>query len=132
MPSFAKMITFHDKFGSTASRYARVHLRFNDYWSKDGRIEGIWFGKMCAEVGVEQGGIVSEKEFKRLSENRHARSREKITIKHNTTRIEEWVDRESGELKSKEVSNRKPFCDGPCSAPKTFSVLGLLGKDDRV
>ena len=126
------MITFYDKFGERGGDYARRHLRHNDYWTKDEQIEGKWFGKMCAEVGVEAGGKVSEKEFKDLSENKHAKTGEQITVKNNTTRIEDVLNHETGLLEEKEVPNRKPFCDGPCSAPKTFSVQGILGKDPRI
>jgi hypothetical protein len=96
--------------GGAAEHYSARHLRFNEYLNENERIQGVWIGHGCADVGVKERGIVQDKEFHDVALNRHAETGEEIT---------------------REVPNRKPFCDLVVTLPKTFSVQCVLGQDDR-
>jgi conjugative relaxase-like TrwC/TraI family protein len=122
------MVRGTDKFGAR-SAYSRRHLKYNDYVDKGKSIEGYWLGKACEAYGVERGAAVRDEEFEALRDNEHAVSHEQITLRMNTTRKETFVNK-AGELETKEVSNRKPFADLPCGAPKTFSAAVVVFKAD--
>jgi conjugative relaxase-like TrwC/TraI family protein len=105
------MVKGYDKFGKNGGQMNARHYAHNDYYEKGHTIPGIAFGKLSQELGVENGRPIDDKAFRALSANRHPVTEKQLT---------------------REVPGRKPFCDMTCSAPKTFSVAGIVGNDERV
>ena len=112
------MVKCYDKFeGVSAAKMHRRYYRPDDYYDKNRTVDGIVFGKLSAELGVQNGVAINEKQFMALAENRHALTDEQLT------RGRKWTAKRAG---------RKPFCDTVCSMPKTFSCQGILAGDDRM
>lgn len=104
------MVKGYDKFKNGAAMNAR-HYSHNDYYEKGHKIPGIVFGNLSPDLGLENGQPIDDRAFRLLSDNKHAATGEQLT---------------------RRVPNRKPFCDITCAMPKTFSVLGIVGGDERV
>lgn len=96
--------------------YHENHLTANDYYEKNKQVQGFWVGQACELYGVKEGDVVTSEAFDALRTNKHAITGEQITLRNNTTRLDE---------NGKEVSNRRAFYDFTLSAPKSFSVLGV-------
>ena len=74
--------------------------------------EGICFGKLCAEVGLEVGQPISDEAFKRVGGNLHA-----TTLKQLTVRMKE---------------DRRVGYDLVLSAMKSGSIMAYIGGDTRI
>ena len=111
--------------------YSKRHLSANDYYEKGKKIEGHWIGQACQRYGVVQGAVVEDAKFELLKDNRHAITKEQITVRQNTTR-QEWVVGEDGKLNKVQVPNRRQFYDFTLSIPKTWSAAAIPGGDERV
>src|SRR5271165_1159214 len=122
-----KMVTGADEFES-GSQYMAKHLRYDDYLSKEHRITGHWWGKGCQYYGVEAGREVSQGAFNRLRDNKHAVTKEQVTVMNDRTREKPYRDKETGEWKTHRVSVRKPFFDCNIGATKTISIAAGPGK----
>jgi conjugative relaxase-like TrwC/TraI family protein len=106
------MVKGFDKFdANTAGGMHGKHYSHNDYYEKEQRVEGRVFGNLAKDVGLEEGKTITSKQFKDLSENKHAVTGEKLT---------------------REVEGRKPFCDMTVSMPKTWSIQDNIACDERV
>jgi conjugative relaxase-like TrwC/TraI family protein len=118
------MVKCYDKFdGVSASKMHRRYYRPDDYYDKNRTVDGIVFGKLSAELGVENGVAINEKQFMALAENRHALTGQELTRARKVTERRDGV---------KARAARKPFCDTVCSMPKTFSCQGILAGDNRM
>src|SRR6266516_1588245 len=76
-------------------------------------------------AGAERLGLsgkVRADDFLRLCENQNPSTGETITQRLNTTRTED----------DKSVANRRIFYDFTFSPPKSVSIAGFLGKDERI
>lgn len=76
-------------------------------------------------MGTEKLGLsgkVRADDFLRLCENQNPSTRETLTQRLNTTRTED----------GKNASNRRIFYDFTFSPPKSVSIAGFLGKDERI
>jgi conjugative relaxase-like TrwC/TraI family protein len=103
-----------------AEEYFEEHLAVGDYYDEGQRIAGEWIGLGAERLGL--GGKVRAEDFLRLCENQHPSSGETLTQRLNTTRTE-----------SKEnAANRRIFFDFTFSPPKSVSIAGFLGKDERI
>ncbi len=87
------------------------HYSHNDYYEKEQLVEGKVFGNLAKDLGLEEGKAITNKQFKDLSENKHAATGEKLT---------------------RVVEGRKPFCDMTVSMPKTWSIQAKIAGDERV
>jgi conjugative relaxase-like TrwC/TraI family protein len=67
-------------------------------------------------------GKVRADDFLRLCENQHPGTGEKLTQRQNTTRTEG----------DKNTANRRVFYDFTFSPPKSVSIVGFLGNDERI
>ncbi len=103
-----------------AEEYFEEHLAVGDYYGEGQRIAGEWI-----RLGAERLGLarkVRTEDFLRLRENQHPSSGETLTQRLNTTRAE------SGD----NTANRRIFFDFTFSPPKSVSIAGFLGKDERI
>ena len=115
------MVTAKTQYNlANAREYFEEHLCVGDYYDEGQRVAGEWFGLGAQRLGL--GGRVRADDFLRLCENQHPSSGETLTQRLNTTRKE---GREN-------AANRRIFFDFTFSPPKSVSIAGFLGKDERI
>ena len=103
----------------SAKEYFREHLCVGDYYAEGQTISGEWFGEAAEKMGLK--GRVGEKEFLALCEGLNPTSGEWLTVRKNSTRIED----------GKVAPNRRVFYDFTFSPPKSVSVVALY-QDVRI
>ena len=96
-----------------AKNYFREHLAKGDYHSQDQTVQGHWFGKGIERLGLDPASPVTELEYTRLCENLHPITGSRLTVRQRKV-------------------DRRVFYDFVASAPKSVSILALLGRDDRI
>lgn len=115
------MVTAKTQYNpENAREYFEEHLCIGDYYDEGQRVAGEWFGLGAQRLGL--AGRVRADDFLRLCENQHPSSGETLTQRLNTTRTE------GGE----NAANRRIFFDFTFSPPKSVSIAGFLGKDERI
>lgn len=103
-----------------AQEYFEEHLCVGDYYAEGQRVAGQWLGTGAEQLGLF--GNVRADEFLRLCENQRPDSGEALTQRLNTTRVDN----------GQSVANRRIFYDFTFSPPKSVSLAGFIGKDERV
>jgi len=103
-----------------AQEYFEEHLCVGDYYAEGQRVSGEWLGIGAQRLGL--AGNLRADEFLRLCENRRPDSGEALTPRMNTTRLEN----------GQSVANRRIFYDFTFSPPKSVSLAGFIGKDERI
>lgn len=103
-----------------AQEYFEEHLCVGDYYDEGQRVSGEWLGLGAQRLGL--AGRVQAGDFLRLCENQHPATGETLTQRLNTTRTD------GGE----NAANRRIFYDFTFSPPKSVSLAGFLGEDNRV
>jgi conjugative relaxase-like TrwC/TraI family protein len=103
-----------------AEQYFEEHLCVGDYYNEGQRLSGEWMGAGAERLGLS--GKVRADDFLRLCENQNPSTGETLTQRLNTTRAEG----------DKSVANRRIFYDFTFSPPKSVSIAGLLGGDERI
>ena len=115
------MVTAKTQYNlKNAREYFEEHLCVGDYYNEGQRVSGEWSGSGAERLGL--GGKVRADDFLRLCENQHPSTGEKLTLRQNTTRIEG----------DENAANRRIFYDFTFSPPKSVSLAGFLGKDERI
>lgn len=103
-----------------AEQYIEDHLCVGDYYNEGQPVAGELFG-----VGAERLGLLGEvraNDFLRLCENQNPSTGETLTQRLNTTRKEG----------DRSAANRRIFYDFTFSPPKSVSIAGFLGTDERI
>ena len=103
-----------------AEQYFEEHLCVGDYYNEGQRVSGEWVGIGAERLGLS--GKVRADDFLRLCENQNPSTSETLTQRLNTTRTEG----------DRSAANRRIFYDFTFSPPKSVSIAGLLGKDERI
>ena len=103
----------------SAREYFREHLRVGDYYAAGHTVAGEWFGLGAEKLGIS--GKVGEDAFLALCEGLRPDSRERLTLRKNSTR----------KTDTGQAANRRVFYDFTFSPPKSVSVVGLY-QDDRI
>jgi conjugative relaxase-like TrwC/TraI family protein len=103
-----------------AREYFEEHLCVGDYYDEGQRVAGEWAGLGSERLGLS--GKVRAGDFLRLCENQHPATGETLTQRLNTTRTEDGDN----------AANRRIFYDFTFSPPKSVSLAGFLGKDERI
>ncbi len=115
------MVTAKTQYNlKNAREYFEEHLCVGDYYDEGQRVAGEWVGTGAERLGLS--GKVRADDFLRLCENQHPGTGEKLTQRLNTTRT-------CGDDKA---ANRRIFYDFTFSPPKSVSLAGFLGGDERV
>src|SRR5256884_113086 len=115
------MVTAKTQYNlKNAREYFEEHLCVGDYYNEGQRVsvEGV---AMVAH-GLGLSGNARADDFLRLCENQNPSTGETLTQRLNTTRTEG----------DKSAANRRIFYDFTFSPPKSVSIAGLLGKDERI
>src|SRR5215831_11253782 len=120
-----------------AKNYFDVALKTSDYYTKD---VGTWGGKGVEILGL--AGNVERKDFVALANNRRPRANgQRLTARMNKTRLEDVTDKktglpvidpETGDVRKREVSNRRAGYDFTFSAPKSVSLYLAINEDKIV
>jgi conjugative relaxase-like TrwC/TraI family protein len=95
-----------------AARYFDEHLSHDDYYSDKEQTIGRWFGQTCEMLGVERESPVEQKQFVALCNGLRPDDQAKLT--------------------QRQVANRRCLYDLTVSAPKSVSIMALLGGDTRL
>jgi conjugative relaxase-like TrwC/TraI family protein len=103
-----------------AEQYFEEHLCVGDYYNEGQRVSGEWLGLGAERLGLS--GKVRADDFLRLCENQNPCTGETLTQRLNTTRTEG----------DKSAANRRIFYDFTFSPPKSVSIAGFLGGDERI
>lgn len=103
-----------------AQEYFEEHLCVGDYYNEGQRVAGEWIGLGAERLGLS--GKVRADDFLRLCENQHPATGETLTQRLNTTRTEDGDN----------TANRRIFYDFTFSPPKSVSLAGFIGKDERI
>lgn len=115
------MVTAKTQYNlKNAREYFEEHLCVGDYYDEGQRVSGEWVGVGAERLGL--AGKVRADDFLRLCENQHPGTGEKLTQRQNTTRTKG----------DKNTANRRIFYDFTFSPPKSVSLMGFLGNDDRI
>ena len=115
------MVTAKTQYNLTNAReYFEEHLCVGDYYNEGQRVAGEWSGLGAERLGLS--GKVRADDFLRLCENQNPSTGETLTQRLNTTRMEDGEN----------AANRRIFYDFTFSPPKSVSLAGFLGKDDRI
>lgn len=115
------MVTAKTQYNlENAREYFEEHLCIGDYYSEEQRVSGEWLGSGAARLGLS--GKIQADDFLRLCENQYPASGQTLTQRLNTNRSAGQTD----------VANRRIFYDFTFSPPKSVSIVGFVGGDDRV
>src|SRR6266571_3101934 len=115
------MVTAKTQYNlKNAEQYFEEHLCVGDYYNEGLRVSGEWMGAGAERLGLS--GKVRSDDFLRLCENQNPSTGERLTQRLNTTRTED----------DKSVANRRIFYDFTFSPPKSVSIAGFLGGDERI
>ena len=115
------MVTAKTQYNlKNAREYFEEHLCVGDYYDEGQRVAGEWIGSGAERLGLS--GKVRAEDFLRLCENQHPATGERLTPEFKTTRIQN----------GKNVADRRIFYDFTFSPPKSVSLAGFLGDDERI
>ena len=115
------MVTAKTQYNlKNAREYFEEHLCAGDYYDEGQRVAGEWVGVGAERLGLS--GKVCAEDFLRLCENQHPATGEKLTPELKTTRIKD----------GQTVADRRIFYDFTFSPPKSVSLAGFLGDDERI
>ncbi len=92
--------------------YFKEHLDQGEYYSEQGKKEGIWYGKGLLSIGLREGSRVDTPTFHALAEGIHPQTGKNVTARKKT--------------------DRRSCYDLVFSAPKSISILALVAPDDRL
>ncbi len=91
------------------SDYMKHYLLANDYYSEGEKVSGQWRGRLAEMLGLEGKDVVRDV-FEALSKNLHPHTGEKLRPR----------------------KSQVTFHDVVISAPKSYSIVALVGKDERL
>jgi conjugative relaxase-like TrwC/TraI family protein len=115
------MVTAKTQYSlKNAQEYFEEHLCVGDYYEEGQRVAGEWMGLGAERLGLS--GKVGTNDFLRMCDNQHPATGEKLTQRLNTTRL-------NGD---ENAANRRIFYDFTFSPPKSVSLAGFLGNDERI
>jgi hypothetical protein len=130
-----RITTCHSAEG--AKKYFDVSLKTSDYYTKN---RGTWGGKGAEMLGLK--GEVRRKDFVALADNRWPGANGKrLTARMNKTRLKDVrdkktgrvaIDPETGDVRKRQVSNRRAGYDFTFSVPKSVSLYLALNEDGIV
>jgi len=101
--------------------YAQRHLQQSDYYDQNRTVEGKWHGRGAELLGLK--GEVTSEDFEAVRQGLDAQTGEFLRQRHGADRIAS-----NGE----EQSKARSLYDMTFSAPKSVSVMAIIGGDDRL
>jgi conjugative relaxase-like TrwC/TraI family protein len=101
--------------------YAQRHLQQSDYYDQNRTVEGRWHGRGAELVGLK--GEVTSEDFEAVRQGLDPQTGEFLRQRHGADRIAS-----NGE----EQSKARSLYDMTFSAPKSVSVMAIVGGDERL
>jgi conjugative relaxase-like TrwC/TraI family protein len=95
-----------------AKRYQAQHLSKGDYYLSESENYGRWQGHGAEMLGLEEGSVISKKDYDRLCENKRPDDDSRLTMRNK--------------------GNRRVAYDFTFSVPKDVSVLAYTTRDQRI
>jgi len=106
---------------TNATNYSSQHLENNDYYAESERVVGTWHGLGARMLGL--AGSVDHSDFEALRQGLHPSNGKFIRQRHSADRISD-----DGTTKS----HGRTLYDFTFSAPKSISIMAILGDDPRL
>jgi len=106
---------------SDGKGYSSRHLEHSDYYAEGERVTGVWQGRAAELLGLS--GSVKTEEFEALSQGLDPRTDEFLRVRRSADRTA--VD-------GTKLAQGRSLYDLTFSAPKSVSLLAILGGDDRL
>jgi conjugative relaxase-like TrwC/TraI family protein len=101
--------------------YAQRHLEHSDYYDEGRRVQGEWHGQGAELLGLR--GEVTREQFEAVREGLHPETGEFLRPRHSADRTN---------ANGSEQSKGRSLYDLTFSAPKSISILALVGGDKRL
>ena len=101
--------------------YAQRHLQQSDYYDQNRTVKGEWHGRGAELVGLK--GEVTSEDFEAVRQGLDPRSGEFLRQRHSADRIAS---------NGAEQSKARSLYDMTFSAPKSVSVMAIVGGDERL
>jgi conjugative relaxase-like TrwC/TraI family protein len=101
--------------------YAQRHLQQSDYYDQNRSVEGKWHGRGAELLGLK--GEVSSEDFEAVRQGLDPRTGEFLRQRHGADRIAS---------NGAEQSKARSLYDMTFSAPKSVSVMAIVGGDGRL
>ena len=101
--------------------YAQRHLQQRDYCDQNRSVEGRWHGRGAELLGLN--GKVTSEDFEALRQGLAPGTGELLRQHHSADRIARNVA---------EQSKARSLYDMTCSAPKSVSVMAIVGGEERL
>src|SRR3984885_9727650 len=101
--------------------YSSRHLEHSDYYAEGERVTGVWQGRGAELLGLS--GSVATEEFEALRQGLDPET-------HEFLRIRRSADRTAADGTT--LAQGRSLYDFTISAPKSVSILAIIGGDDRL
>ncbi len=101
--------------------YAQRHLRQSDYYDQNRTVEGRWCGRGAELLGFK--GEVTSEDFEAVRQGLDPQTGEFLRQRHSADRIAS---------NGAEQSKGRSLYDMTLSAPKSVSVMAIVGGDERL
>jgi conjugative relaxase-like TrwC/TraI family protein len=101
--------------------YSARHLEHNDYYAEGESVIGEWFGHGAEVLGL--GGAVMRESFEAVRQGLDPRT-------HDFLRVRKGADRVAAD--GTKLAQGRSLYDFTISAPKSVSVMAILGEDQRL
>ena len=101
--------------------YSARHLEHNDYYAEGESVIGEWFGHGAEVLGL--GGAVMRESFEAVRQGLDPRT-------HDFLRVRKSADRVAAD--GTKLAQGRSLYDFTISAPKSVSVMAILGEDQRL
>ncbi len=106
---------------SDGKGYSSRHLEHSDYYAEGERVTGVWQGRGAELLGLS--GPAKTEEFEALRQGRDPGTNEFLRVRRSADR--KAVDGTS-------LAQGRSLYDFTISAPKSVSILAIIGGDDRL
>src|SRR5271169_1089967 len=106
---------------SDGKGYSSRHLEHSDYYSEGERVAGEWNGRGAELLGFS--GAVNTADFEALRQGLNPATGEFLRVRHS-------ADRSAAD--GMKLAQGRSLYDFTISAPKSVSVMAILGEDQRL
>ncbi|HMD71044.1 MAG TPA: MobF family relaxase [Bryobacteraceae bacterium] len=106
---------------SDGKGYSSRHLEHSDYYAEGERVTGQWYGRGAEMLGLR--GAIDSEDFEALRQGLHPETNEFLRVRHSADRTAAG---------GKKLAQGRTLYDFTISAPKSVSVLAILGGDERL
>ena len=106
---------------SDGKGYSSRHLEHSDYYAEGERVTGVWQGRGAELLGLS--GAVKTEDFEALRQGLDPGTNEFLRVRRSADRTA--VD-------GTKLAQGRSLYDFTISAPKSVSILAIIGGDDRL